>query len=116
MANVVFIIGRLGQDPEIKYFESGSVKASFSMAVDRTRGKDNKETDWFNVEVWGRTAEFVGEWVKKGQLLSVYGQLEVQRWTDPAGNVKERVVIRANDVQMEGSKRDTQIAAGAGAY
>jgi single-strand DNA-binding protein len=106
MANSVVLVGRTGQDPEIKYFESGSVKARFSVAVDRNFSKENKITDWFNVEVWGRQAEFVGEWVKKGQLLSVTGQVEVQQWTDQAGNLREFPVVKASDIRLEGSKRD----------
>lgn len=107
MANSVVIVGRLGQDPEIKYFESGSVKARFSLAVDRTFAKENKITDWFSIEVWGRQAEFVGEWVKKGSLVSVSGTMEVNRYTDQAGNLKEWPYIRATDVRFVGSKRDS---------
>jgi single-strand DNA-binding protein len=114
VVNSVVLVGRTGQDPEIKYFDSGSVKARFSIAVDRNFSKENKETDWFNVEVWGRQAEFVGEWVKKGQLLAVTGQLEVQRWTDQAGNPKEYPIIKASDIRLEGSKRDNM--AGANSY
>src|SRR5687768_3992280 len=99
MTNSVVIVGRLGQDPEIKYFESGSVKARFSIAVDRTFSRENRVTDWFTVEVWGRQAEFAGEWLKKGSLVSVTGQLEVNRYTDQAGNPKEWPFIRANDVR-----------------
>lgn len=107
MINTVVLLGRLGQDPEIKYFESGSVKARFSIAVDRTFSKENKITDWFNIEVWGRQAEFVGEWVKKGSLVSVTGQMEVSRYTDQAGNLKEWPLIKATDVRFAGSKRDS---------
>jgi single-strand DNA-binding protein len=106
MVNSVIIVGRLGQDPEIKYFESGSVKARFSLAVDRNFSKENKITDWFTIEVWGRDAEFVGEWVKKGTMVSVTGQLEVNRYTDQAGNPKEWPLVRGSRVQFVGSKRD----------
>lgn len=106
MANSVVIVGRLGQDPEIKYFESGSVKARFSLAVDRTFSRENKVTDWFSIEVWGRQAEFVGEWVKKGSMVSVSGTLETNRYTDQAGNPKEWPYIKASDVRFVGSKRD----------
>jgi single-strand DNA-binding protein len=106
MANSVVIVGRLGQDPEIKYFESGSVKARFSVAVDRTFSKENRVTDWFSIEVWGRKAEFVGEWIKKGAMVSVTGQIEVNRYNDQAGNLKEWPFIRATDVGFVGSKKD----------
>lgn len=117
--NFVVMIGRVGQDPELKYFESGSVKARFSLAVDRNVSRENRLTDWFNVEVWGRQAEFVGEWVKKGQLLSLQGAIEVQTWTDNTGNVRETPIVRATELRLEGSKRDNQApmaGAGAGGY
>lgn len=104
--NSVTILGRLGQDPEVKYFETGKVKASFSVAVDRNFSKENKITDWFNIEVWDRQAEFVGEWVKKGSLISVSGRLDLNRYNDQAGNAKEWPLIRATDVRFAGSKKD----------
>ncbi len=107
MVNSVTIVGRLGQDPEIKYFESGSVKAKFSVAVDRNFSRENRITDWFNIEVWGKQAEFVGEWVKKGSLVAVQGTLEMSRWTDQAGNPREFPIIKANSVQFVGSKRES---------
>lgn len=112
--NSVTLIGRLGQDPEIKYFESGSVKAKFSIAVDRNFSKENKITDWFNIEVWGRQAEFVGEWVKKGSLVSVNGQMDVNSYTDQAGNTRDWLYVKAADVRFVGSKRDSQQASGGG--
>lgn len=110
--NSVTLVGRLGQDPEIKYFESGSVKAKFSVAVDRNFSKENRITDWFNIEVWGRTAEFVGEWVKKGALVSVTGQMDVNAYTDQAGNNREWLYVKAADVRFVGSKRDSQQGGG----
>lgn len=107
MSNSAVLVGRLGQDPEIKHFETGKVKASFSIAVDRGFSKENKVTDWFNIEVWDRNAEFVGEWVKKGTLVSVMGKLTVNRYTDQAGNPREWPVIRASEVRFVGGKRES---------
>lgn len=112
MLNVVVLVGRLGQDAELKYFESGSVKARFTVAVDRTVGRENKQTDWFTVEAWGKLAEFAGEWLKKGQLVSVTGQLEVRQWTDQTGNTREALSIRAVEIRLEGSRRDNLQAGG----
>jgi single-strand DNA-binding protein len=112
MVNVVVLIGRLGQDPELKYFDSGSVKARFSIAVDRNLSKENRQTDWFNIEAWGRLAEFSGEWLKKGQLVSVTASIEVQSWQDKTGNLRETCILKASDIRMEGSRRDNQQAGG----
>jgi single-strand DNA-binding protein len=106
--NSVVVVGRTGKDPEIKYFESGTVKASFSVAVNRMAGKENRETDWFNVDVWGRTAEVVGEYLKKGREVAVNGRLSVRSYTDEAGNEREFLSVTATDVKFLGSKRDSE--------
>ncbi len=114
--NSVVIVGRTGQDPELKYFESGSVKASFSMAVNRGGSKDNRETDWFNIEVWGRTAEVVGEYLKKGREVAVNGRLNVRKWNDDAGNERDFLSVVATDVKFLGSKRDNEGGGSSFAY
>jgi single-strand DNA-binding protein len=114
--NTVILIGRLGQDPELKYFESGSVKVRFTLAVDRSMSKENRQTDWFNIELWGKQAEVAGEWLRKGKLVSVSGQMEVQRWNDQTGNPREMPVIRASDFRMLGSAKDNATAGGGGGY
>lgn len=105
--NSVVIVGRSGQDPEIKYFESGKVKTTFSLAVNRWDSKTKSEvTDWFNIDVWDKQAEFAGEYVKKGRLVAVDGRVAVNKWTDASGVEKERFNIIANNVRLLGSKRD----------
>jgi single-strand DNA-binding protein len=105
--NSVTIVGRTGQDPELKYFESGSVKVSFSLAVNRG-GSQHKETDWFNIEAWGRTAEVVGEYLKKGREAAVHGKLAVRSYKDDAGNEREFLSVVATDVKFLGSKRENE--------
>ena len=62
--NTATVIGRAGQDAEIRYFESGKVKTTFSLAVNRWDSKSKEETtDWFNIEVWDKQAEFAGEYI-----------------------------------------------------
>ena len=64
MVNSVVVVGRVGQAPEMKYFDSGKVKVTFSVAVNRWDSKAKEEvTDWFNIEIWDKQAEFAGEWV-----------------------------------------------------
>lgn len=105
--NSVVIVGRTGRDPELKYFESGSVKANFSVAVNRP-SRENKETDWFNIDAWGRTAEVVGEYLKKGREVAVHGRLQVRKWTDEAGNEREALSVVASDVKFLGSKAQNE--------
>lgn len=105
--NSAVIVGRAGQDPEIKYFESGKVKTSFSLAVNRWDPKTKSEiADWFNIEVWDKQAEFAGEYVKKGRLVAVDGRIAASKWTDASGSGKERFIVIANNVRLLGSKKD----------
>lgn len=107
--NTATIIGRAGQDAEIRYFESGKVKSTFSLAVNRWDSKTKTEIpDWFNVEVWDKQAEIAGEYVKKGREIAVDGRISISKWTDQSGEERERYLIVANSIQFLGSKRDAE--------
>lgn len=107
--NTATIVGRAGQDAEIKYFESGKVKTTFSLAVNRFDSKTKTEVpDWFNIEVWDKQAEFAGEYVKKGREVAVDGRISISKWTDQTGEERERFLIVANQIRLLGSKRDVQ--------
>lgn len=103
--NQVTVIGRVGQDPELRYFESGNSLASFSMAVNRPT--KNKETDWFDIKIWGRQAEIAGEYVRKGSLIGIIGQVDWDSWNDKSsGELVVRPIISATDLRLLGSKSD----------
>ncbi|MFR1672456.1 MAG: single-stranded DNA-binding protein [Candidatus Gastranaerophilaceae bacterium] len=108
--NTVVLVGRVGRDSEIKYFESGKVKANFSIAVNRWDSKTKSEVaDWFNVDVWDKLAEFAGEYVKKGAQIVVDGRIAQNKWTDKAtGNERENFLVIANNIRLLGSKRDME--------
>ena len=107
--NTATIIGRAGQDAEIKYFESGKVKTTSSLAVNRWDSKSKEETtDWYNIEVWDKQAEFAGEYIKKGRQVVVDGRISISKWTDQSGEERERFLIVANNVRLLGSKRDAE--------
>ncbi len=104
MVNAVMLVGRVGRDPEMRYFESGRVKTTFSVAVNRPTKE--KETDWFDVELWGRQAEVAGEYVRKGSLVGIEGRLDFSRWTDDGGVRHVRPLVAAQNLRLLGSKRD----------
>ena len=107
--NSTVIVGRAGQDAEIKYFESGKVRTTFSLAVNRWDAKTKAEvTDWFNIDVWDKQAEFAGEYIKKGRLVAVDGRIQTNKWKDASGEERERFLIVANNVRLLGSKRDAE--------
>lgn len=105
--NSAVLVGRAGQDPEVKYFESGKVKTSFSVAVNRWDPKTKAEVaDWFNIEVWDKQAEFAGEYVKKGRLVAIDGRITISKWADASGDEKQRFLVNATNIRLLGSKRD----------
>jgi len=102
--NSVTLVGRAGRDPEVRYFESGKVVCNFSLAVNRQR-KGEEKPDWFDLELWGRTAEVAGEYVKKGSLIGVQGSLTFDRWKDRStGEDRQKPVIRVDRMELLGSR------------
>lgn len=112
--NSAVVVGRVGRDASegFRAFDSGKMKASFSVAVNRWDPKTKAEvTDWFNVDVWDKQAEFAAEYVKKGRMVAVDGTIANNRWTDKVtNNERESFFIRANTIKLLGSKRDTEEA------
>ena len=100
--NTAVLVGRVGRDAEIKYFESGKVKAWDP----KTK---SEVADWFNIDVWDKLAEFAGEYVKKGVQVAVDGRIGQNKWTDKAtGNERENFLIIASSIRLLGSKRDIE--------
>lgn len=106
--NVVTLVGRVGGDPDVKYFESGSVKCRLTLAVNRpTRNSD--QPDWFNLELWGKQADVAANYVRKGSLIGVKGSLKLDTWTDKnTGANRSSPVILVDRIQLLGSKRDSE--------
>ena len=106
--NVVTLVGRAGQNPDVKYFESGSVKCSFTLAVNRI-SRNSEEPDWFNLEIWGKTAEVAANYVRKGSLIGVTGSLKFEYWQDRAtGAKRSKPVIAVDRLDLLGSRQDTE--------
>ncbi len=104
--NLVNLVGRAGRDPEVRYFESGSVKCNFTLAVNRQTSKTD-EPDWFDLEIWGKTAEIAANYVKKGSLIGIQGSLKVETWNDKStGAPRTKPVIKVDRLELLGSKRD----------
>jgi single-strand DNA-binding protein len=104
--NIVTLIGRVGGDPDIKYFESGTVKCKLTLAVNR-RTREGEHTDWFNLELWGKTAEVAGNYVRKGKQIAVKGSLKLDTWSDrQTGANRSSPVILVDQLELLGSKQD----------
>ena len=99
--NNVNLVGRVGGEPEVRYFESGSVLTKISLAVNR-RSK-NSDPDWFEVELWGKIAEVAANYTHKGSLIGVSGELKIQSWTDRnTGAKRTKPVIKVNNLELLG--------------
>ena len=103
--NKINLAGRVGGDPEVTYFESDKVVAKFSIAVNRTK----TETNWFNIEVWGKHAETTQQYVKKGSLVGITGRIGFSEWNDKTtGEPRRRHVVTADNYRgltLLGSKK-----------
>lgn len=107
MLNTITVMGRLTRDPELRYTQSGTPVASFTVAVTRDYGPkgEEKETDFFDVVAWRHTGEFVSEYFTKGSMAVVIGRLEIQVWEDREGNKRRSPKIVAASVYFGESKR-----------
>ena len=105
--NSVTLVGRVGRDPEVRYFESGTVVANLTMAVNRRSRED--EPDWFNLEIWGKQAQVAADYVKKGSLIGVTGSFKMDSWKDRnTGEDRNKPVVRVDRLELLGSKRDSE--------
>ena len=105
--NSVTLVGRAGRDPEVRYFESGTVVANLTMAVNR-RNRDD-EPDWFNLEIWGKQAQVAADYVKKGSLIGITGSFKLDSWKDRStGEERNKPVVRVDRLELLGSKRDSE--------
>ena len=105
--NSVTLVGRAGRDPEVRYFESGTVVANLTMAVNRRNRED--EPDWFNLEIWGKQAQVAADYVKKGSLIGITGSFKLDSWKDRnTGEDRNKPVVRVDRLELLGSKRDSE--------
>ncbi len=105
--NSVTLVGRAGRDPEVRYFESGTVVANLTMAVNRRNRND--EPDWFNLEIWGKQAQVAADYVKKGSLIGITGSFKMDSWKDRnTGEDRNKPVVRVDRLELLGSKRDSE--------
>jgi single-strand DNA-binding protein len=107
--NKVFLIGNLGKDPEVKYTPSGVQIAKFSLATsERVKRGDNWEekTDWHNVVLFARQAEYAKEYLKKGMTVFIDGKISTRTWDDENGVRKYITEIIGNVVKNLSVKRD----------
>jgi single-strand DNA-binding protein len=107
--NKVFLIGNLGKDPEVKYAPSGVPIAKFSLATsERVKKGENWEekTDWHNIVLFSRQADYAKEYLKKGMTVFIDGKISTRTWEDENGVRKYMTEIIGNVVKNLSVKRD----------
>jgi single-strand DNA-binding protein len=110
--NKVHLVGRAGKDPEVKYFDSGKVVCNFTLAVNRLSSNRDEPPDWFDLEIWDKTAEIAKNYVRKGSLIGISGSLKFDRWNDrTTGDERQRPVIRVDRLDLLTSRKDNEAAA-----
>lgn len=109
--NKVILIGNLGKDPESKQTKNGMSLSNFSVATsenwkDKATGESKEATEWHRIVAFGRTAEVVNEYLRKGSKVFIEGKLQTRKWQDQEGNDRYTTEVLANNVKMLGSKSD----------
>jgi single-strand DNA-binding protein len=104
--NKVILLGRLGQDPELKYTPGGAPVCNFSMATTESwtdkQGQKQEKTEWHRIVVWGKLAELCNQYLSKGRQAFVEGRLQTRSWDDKDGSKRYTTEIMANTVQFIG--------------
>jgi len=109
--NKVILVGRLGQDPEVRYTKNGNAVANLSLATTErfkdSNGEQQERTEWHKIVSFNQTAEFAKEYLTKGTMLAIEGRLRTNKWQDKNGNNRSTTEILTSDItilQGKGSK------------
>lgn len=112
--NKVILVGNLGQDPEVRYMPNGNVVANVTVATSETwkdqQGQQQEKTEWHRVVVFGKLAEIVGEYLRKGSQVYFEGKLQTRKWQDQSGQDRYSTEIVVDSftgsMQMLGGKQE----------
>ncbi len=108
--NKVFIIGRLGADPDLRYTPNGNAVATLSVATNEVwkdrDGNMQERTEWHRVVLWGRQAEVANEYLKKGSRVFIEGRLQTRNWEDKDGIKRYTTEIISQNIQFLDTRSD----------
>lgn len=108
--NKVIILGNLGNDPETRYMPNGNAMANISVATsetwnDKQTGQPQERTEWHRIVAFGRLAEIMGQYLRKGSKVYVEGRIQTRKWQDQSGQDRYTTEIIANEMQMLDSRQ-----------
>ena len=108
--NKVFLIGRLGTDPELRQTKGGMAVANFNVATNEyyndKEGNKQEKTEWHKVVVWGKQADLCGQYLSKGRQVFIEGKLQTRQWDDQQGQKRYTTEVVASNVRFLDSKTD----------
>lgn len=109
--NKAIIVGNLGNDPEMRYLPSGNAVTTISVATsetwtDKNTGQPQERTEWHRIEAFGKLAEIMGQYLRKGSQVYIEGSIRTDKWTDQQGIDRYSTKIRADQMQMLGSRQN----------
>ena len=112
--NKVILVGRLGQDPDLRYMPSGGAVTKVSIATtdtwtDKQSGQRQERTEWHQVVMFNKLAEIAGKYLKKGSQVYIEGRLQTRKWQDNSGQDRYTTEIVAKDMQMLGAREESGI-------
>lgn len=112
LRNSVKLIGRIGQDPEVKTLDKGNKVATFSLATSDSYtardGSKQEQTQWHNIVVWGNLATVCEKYLKKGKEIAIDGRLTYRNWEDKNGTKRTSTEIVANELLFVGSNPESK--------
>lgn len=99
--NKAILLGRLGQDPELRHTQSQTAVCSFSIATTK-KIKGEEKTVWHSITAWGKLAEICAKYLTKGRQVVVEGEIDLQTWEGDDGQKKYKTIINANNIEFVG--------------
>lgn len=114
MLNKIILIGRLVQDPELRYTPSGTAVTKFTLAVNRSRAnkQGESEADFIDIVVWQKQAEVCANYLGKGRLVAVEGRLQIRSYDDSQGIRRKAAEVVANTVRFLDRARESGAGSG----
>lgn len=118
--NLAILVGNVGQNPDIKVFDGGTKKATFTLATSEKykdrNGEVHENTQWHNIVCWRATADVVERFVKKGTQVYIQGKITTRSWEDQNGQKRYTTEIEVANLQLLGGKQDSQNQGSYGSY
>jgi len=112
--NKVILVGNLGKDPEVRFTNTGSAVANFSIATSEVwndrDGKRQERTEWHNIVVWDKQAEHCGQYLAKGRQVYIEGSIRTRSYDDKSGNKRYVTEVVAQRIQFLGGGGGTRLA------